>query len=336
MIQKPQVLDDEVTPEHELVVHRRDELEAILDDLRPRSGQDVTGHSYLIGPAGVGKTMVAKVGLEKLRADGVDFRSAYVNCWEHYERNDILFEVADSLLSEVIHRMSTPRGDLISALDDEPDAPRYVILDEVDQLADKSILYDLHSRPNIKVIYIANTEEELFSNLDDRVVSRVGVGNRIEFEAYSVRELSSILEKRAEYAFTMGCYLSDQQLERMAQAADGDARRVIRILRVAAETAERESRSIIDQDVREAIPRALDQIRQKSIDQLNDHQRCLYDIIAEKGAIAPQAIIQTYRLRMEDPRSDRTVRSYLSKMSQYRLIESDGKTRSKTYSLYEE
>lgn len=334
MIQKPHVLDDEVTPEHELVVHRRDELEALLHDLRPRR-EDVTGHSYLIGPAGVGKTMVAKVALEKLREDGVDFRSAYVNCWEHYERNDILFEVADSLLSEVFHRTSTPRGDLLSALADDPDVPRYVILDEVDQLADKRVLYDLHRRPNIKIVYIANTEEELFANLDDRVVSRVGVGNRIEFDAYSVSELAAILRKRAEYAFG-GCFLSDQQFEQMARAADGDARRAIRILRVAAETAERESRSITDADIEAAIPRALDQIRQKSIDQLNDHQRCLYNIIKEKGEISPRALIQTYRLRMDDPRTERTVRTYLSKMCQYRLIKSKGSTRSKRYLLYEE
>ena len=64
----------------------------------------------------------------------------------------------------------------------------------VDQLQDEDVLYDLYRTRGISMILIANQETELFTRLDDRLVSRLHAATRIRFEKYELEELVSILE----------------------------------------------------------------------------------------------------------------------------------------------
>jgi Cdc6-like AAA superfamily ATPase len=72
-----------------------------------------------------------------------------------------------------IHRQSTPKGVLLDRIRDYNGPPYVVILDEVDQLEDKSLLYDLYRIRNLTMILIANQEEELFSEIGNRLTSRL-------------------------------------------------------------------------------------------------------------------------------------------------------------------
>jgi len=91
-------------------------------------------------------------------------RAIYVNCWRNYTRFRTLYQILDDLGATIdIHRQSTPHDELVDRLQ-QHDGPRtVVILDEVDQLEDPSVIYDLHSLPQFALICIANKEEELFS-----------------------------------------------------------------------------------------------------------------------------------------------------------------------------
>jgi len=324
MLSEAHVLDEEAVPEQDLVVHRRDELDRLLQALSPAE----TGPSdlcYLLGPTGTGKTMLAKLVLDRLENDETmpTVDTAYVNCWNHHERTDILFQVVDAMRDAPIHRRSTGRSELLDYLHDEPGHPEYVILDEADQLSDKRILYDLHETSNLNVVLVANNEDALFAEIDDRLRSRLAVGRRIECGSYSAQQLSAILQKRTEFVLgSPGRRYSRQQLDAIAANADGDARVAIRALRVAIEAGA--SKRLADEEIERALPEARDQLRQKSRDQLRDHQLKVLEVVEDQdGPLTSTEIAKRYRERVgdEDARTKRTVRTYLTKLEQYNHIE---------------
>lgn len=83
--------------------------------------------------------------------------------------------------------------------------------------------------------------------------------------------------------------------------------------------------------VENALPNARQEIRQKNLDALTDHQRKIYDIIDEYGELAPGDLYSEYRSRVENPKSNRTVRNYLQKMIRYNLVTAEGSTQDRSY-----
>jgi Cdc6-like AAA superfamily ATPase len=120
----------------------------------------------------------------------------------------------------------------------------------------------------------------------------------------------------------------------IADAAAGDARTAIGILRNAARTAHRDRYTEISEAVIEAaIPEAKSEIQNKSLSKLTDHQHTLYEIIEDAGEIDPGALYDRYTDRVSDPKTKRTMRNHLQKMEHYNLISAEGATRGRTYQL---
>ena len=63
------------------------------------------------------------------------------------------------------------------------------------------------------------------------------------------------------------------------------------------------------------------------------HQRVVYDIVRDHGPLGPNEIHDHYTQAVDDPRTKRTVRTYLSKIAQYNLLEAEGTSRDREYSL---
>jgi len=74
-------------------------------------------------------------------------------------------------------------------------------------------------------------------------------------------------------------------------------------------------------------------LTQKSLDLLTPYQRVVYDIVREHGPVGPSEIHERYSEEVDDPRTKRTIRTYLSKMEQYNLLEAEGTSRDREYSL---
>lgn len=209
------------------------------------------------------------------------------------------------------------------------------ILDEVDQLEDKDVLYDLYRTPGLSLILIANREEALYSDLNTRLQSRLQTAARIRFDTYSLDELTSILQDRARWALRDDA-VSERVLRRIADAAAGDARVAITTLREAARQARQDNLNRITRDmVAEAVPEAKAEIRQKSVDRLTPHQQVVYEVVIEAGEIQPSDLYETYRGCVDDPKSDRTVRNYLRKLERYNLVRAVGENRGRTYEFVE-
>lgn len=331
MITDARVLQPEFVPQD--VKHRPDEVSHLTDTLHPIiDGKGQPQPSVLFGPSGAGKTCIARHTVEQLREEVVDVDTQYVNCWEDYNRFKTLYQILDGINKTVdIHRQSTPRDELMERLRNYDGSHFVVILDEVDQLHDKDLLYELYRIPSLTMILIANREEDVFASLDQRLLSRLESCARIRFNRYSMSELVTILEDRVTWGLEPGV-IGDSEIELIADKAAGDARVAIGTLRNATQVARQHGHDKITSEViGEAVSETNSEIRQRTTDKLTEHQQTLYDIIQETSEITPSELYDQYTERVDDPKTKRTMRNHLEKLEQYNLIMSHGNTKARTY-----
>ncbi|AGB15322.1 orc1/cdc6 family replication initiation protein [Halovivax ruber XH-70] len=333
MIVDDRVLTEAFVPSE--VVHRHEEISRLSEAVEPLLSGGRADPAFLFGPTGVGKTCIARYTLDQLAERRPSIRVAYVNCWQEYTRFRVLYSLLEAVDQAYDVHRSTAQDELYGRLRSADEAPIVVILDEVDQLEESEVLYDVHRLPHVSVVLVANREEELFARFDDRVRSRFRAGTRVTLDRYGVDELVAILAERVRQGLEPES-VTDEQLRRIADAAAGDARVAIGILRSAATRAQgRGDDRLTDSLLEDAIPDARNAIRQKTIENLPTHQRTLYDVIDEHGEIEPSDLYEAYEDRADEPKTRRTVRNYLTKMAHYDLVEATGENRGRTYRIVE-
>jgi orc1/cdc6 family replication initiation protein len=330
MIRDARVLQPEFVPRD--IVHRTQEVNTLAAAIDPVTDGQQGETTLLHGPSGVGKTCIARYMTDKLHESVLDLNTQYVNCWEDYSRFKTLYRILEGISQTYdIHRQSTPRDELLERLRGYDGPPYVVILDEVDQLEDKRVLYELYRTQSLTMVLIANREDELFEPLNARLTSRLRTATRVEFKRYSVDELVAILRPRVRLGLREDA-VTTEQLELIANTAAGDARVGIEVLRVAARRATHEGLDAVSDDIiRNAVSEAKSEIRQRNVDRLTAHQQIIYEIISEHGDITPSDMYAEYRDRAENPKSDRMVRNYLKKMERYNLVRAEGHNRGRTY-----
>lgn len=332
MITDARVLKNEFVPNE--VQHRNAETNHLSAALEPCLAGEPAQDAFLTGPTGAGKTCIAKFAVGRLHEQVLDLRHAYVNCWQANNRFRILYRVLQELgRSADIPRQGTPTDELLDRLDEDTGTPTVVVLDEIDQLMDYRVLYDLYNVPNLAMILIANRETEVFSDMDDRIRSRLQSSRRIHFQRYSLDELVAILEARVRWGLADGA-VEAPHLEHIADIAAGDARVAIGTLRSAAQSAHQTGlERITDEIIQNVVSNVKDRIRQKNVEKLNEHQSILYDLIEQHEPIAPSELADRYEQQVDEPRTGRTIRNYLTKMEHYNLVRAEGNTTNRTYHL---
>ena len=328
MIWNARVLQDEFLPKE--VVHRHTQMNRIAGALEPVVEGDKPQNAFLVGPSGAGKTCIARYSLDRLQEQLLEVDTHYVDCWQHSKRFRVLYKVLEGVGTTYdIHR-STPHDEMLQRLE-TLDTPYIVVMDEVDQLEDKDVLRELYAIPNITMVLIANREEDVVATLDERIQSRLRSSEKIRFEKYGDDEIYSILQDRVRWGLDPEC-ISSGQLRRIAEAAAGNARDAISILRSAARRAELNDQETISNTlIEEAVPEARAEIRQKNVERLNAHQQALYNVICDVGEISPSDLHSRYEDVVDEPRTKRTCRNYLSKLQRYNLINAHGEGRSRVY-----
>jgi orc1/cdc6 family replication initiation protein len=337
MLQNARALRSEFVPRE--LQHRDHEHTALTDALDPLTTGNQADPVIITGPTGVGKTTLTKYTLERLQEAALGIETAVVNCWQHHSSYRALFRILDQLGRTIdVHRQSTPQDVLVERLR-EFDNDCVVVLDEADQLDDKGIIYDLRRMPQYTLVLITNREQDLFGDVDDRLRSRLHATRTIHFDPYSVDELVAILQARADAAFAHPDVIAATLLREIADAAAGDARVAITILREAAKTADRGGRDqITGNDVESAIPAGQQTVRDDTIEGLKPTQRLLYEIIEEYvseqgGPMEPSELYATYQEQADDPVGNRQVRRHLNKLDHYELITIRGSSRDRRYGL---
>ena len=66
------------------------------------------------------------------------------------------------------------------------------------------------------------------------------------------------------------------------------------------------------------------ELRQRSLGKLTDDQRPVYDVLLESGPSMPKDLYDRYARRADEPKTKRTVRTYLRKLEQYGLVKCEG------------
>ncbi|MFB6100713.1 MAG: Cdc6/Cdc18 family protein [Candidatus Nanohalobium sp.] len=312
------------------MVHREGERQEIARNLKPLVEGGNPENMLLYGPPGTGKTAMARYVVEELKEE-VFANSSYVNCFSQKSRFEIFYELLGQKLTTPRDGTSTEK--IVDMFEERVrKEPTVMIIDEVDQITDDEVLYELSRFHNVGMIFIAN-DQKVFSHFEDRVRSRLSGMRRIHFRRYDRKELKDILEARRKHGLKKDV-VSDEQLEEIAAKAGGDARIALNTLRFAAREAERQEKGeITDGIIDESVSEAFDENRLESLDRLNEHQKTAYSILQEEGEMQIGELYDRYQEEVDDPKSRRTLLRYLKKMVNYDILEMQGSTSSATYKL---
>ncbi len=317
------------------IIHRDGQMRVIRDNLAPLIDGERARHMFLHGPPGTGKTSMAKYVLEELKKQ-VSVYGCYINCWSYSTRFNILYTILHEM-GEIlsVHRKGTPVDELIEVLKRRVSKkPAVIILDEIDQLEDDKVLYDLLQYPNICLVAVGN-KETAFAEVDERIQSRLMAAERIDFPAYGTNELADILADRAEWGLLPNA-VTRNQLHRVANLARGDARVALMTLKTLAEDAERKDQDKIPEDaIGKAYERFTKQEQKEAMERLNGHQKLLLAIVGEKKSVKPDELYAEFEKRCKTEKleeiNERTVRKYLERLVRMKAVGSKGEGRWRVY-----
>ena len=231
-------------------------LSVVLREARP-------SNLVLFGKPGTGKTAVVKNVIERLRKKAkeleIDVIVPFINTKTANTAYKVLYEIAEDMgINKVekklqVHFTGLSMGEATDRILDFIQKKKFhviLVMDEIDSLVDKNgddILYNF-TRANericeggfISLIGISNSLT-FKDKLDPRVRSSLSEEEMV-FNPYTIEQLQRILSDRSKLAFNDDI-ISDAVINlcaAMAGKENGDARRAIDLLRVAAEIAERE------------------------------------------------------------------------------------------------
>lgn len=316
-----EALAESFLPTH--ILHRENVVKEIARCLFPALRNKSVNNLFIVGPTGVGKTVVVKWILDQHFSSN----SVYINCWQCRSEHKVLSEILHKL-GFVVHGRES-NDELIKKLE-KCKKKIIVCLDEVDQLKEPKILYTF-SRKEIGLILISN---HLFMNwdLDSRVKSSMLL-NEIEFKSYSHEELFDILKDRVGFALRPGS-INNTVLRTIALLSGGDARIGLLTLKAAARNAAAKRLSQITiEEVKEAIKGAKRLKLSYLLKKLNQHQHVIYEILRKNVRMESGKLYKEYSKSMGEPVVSRSYRTHMKRMVELGLIKVEGTGRWKRFEI---
>ncbi|RLJ02721.1 MAG: cell division control protein Cdc6 [Candidatus Aenigmatarchaeota archaeon] len=284
------------------ILHRDEQIMSIAKVLAPALKLEQPSNLFIYGTTGTGKSVVIKHIFSELKSTNTtNLKPVYINC-KLKKTADTEYRMLAYILRELnfpVPETGLPTESLYNKLFELIDEKEQIILlalDELDALVKKigdGLIYNLTrintELKNAKISIIGISNDLSFTDdLDPRVRSSLSE-EEIIFPPYNALQLKDILQQRAKIALKPGV-CSEGVIEKCAAIAaqeQGDARRALDLLRVAAELAERnEDKKITEKHVDLAEQKLeLDRVTELAKTQPRHSQLTLYSILKlfEKG-----------------------------------------------------
>jgi len=325
IIKNPNVLRHDYIPNR--ILHRNKQQELVTQSLIPLYQKSIPPNLLVYGKPGTGKTLVVNKVLKQIQ-DRVDKNSyrikiAITNAKDQSNLYNVLVDLGRQLglkskktpndklwlpstglsISEVFNR--------ILYIIEKNKINTVFVIDEIDHLAKlvdktgKDILYSI-TRANLKLkngslslVGISNdvSDVRFKEELDPRVISTLSE-EEIVFPAYETNEIKEILEDRVPIAFEENVVSAGalNLCASMACRQHGDARRAIKLLNVAAKTAELNQANLItDEHVRLASQRIEVDKESQQLDAFSLHEKLLVITIMKSPNISTGDIYSAYK-----------------------------------------
>ena len=322
IIKNPNVLRHDYIPDR--ILHRDKQQELVTQALLPLYKKSIPPNLLVYGKPGTGKTLVIKKVLTQIQ-NRVDKNShqikiATTNAKDQSNLYNVLVDLGRQLglkskkttndklwlpstglsISEVFNRIlySIEKNKINTVF----------LIDEIDHLAKlidktgKDILYSI-TRANLKLkngslslIGISN-DIRFKEQLDPRVISTLSE-EELVFPAYVTNEIKEILEDRIPLAFEENSVSSGalNLCASMACREHGDARRAIKLLDVAAKTAElNQDVSITDEHVRLAAQKIEIDKEAQQLNAFSLHEKLLVIVIMKSPNISTGDVYSAYK-----------------------------------------
>jgi archaeal cell division control protein 6 len=327
--------------------HREHQIRQVAEVLAPALRGDIPSNLLIYGKIGTGKTaVVAQVRQDLQRRSDTAGHLTFitVNCGNLDTPYSLLQTIGNSIAPTEAERIPTGWSlDRVQAamrgLMDARGGTVILTLDEIDRLVARSgdgVLYTLSqlntelAAARLVIVGISN-DLKFTNNLDARVRSRLNE-EKILFPPYDAPMLQDILRERAKEAFRDGV-VDAGVIERCAAYAaleNGDARRALALLRLAAEMAERDRAKRITSDhVVKAKSRLEQDIILECVRTLPPHCKVLLFAILQayerrRGGVLTGEVYDSYtrisqRLGLQ-PLHARSISNYLSELENLGLI----------------
>ena len=322
LVKNPNVLRHDYIPER--ILHRDKQQELVTQSLIPLYKKSIPPNLLVYGKPGTGKTLVINKVLNQIQ-NRVDKNShrikiATTNAKDQSNLYNVLVDLGRQLglgpkkttndklwlpntglsISEVFNR--------ILYVIDKDKINSIFVIDEIDHLAKlvdktgKDILYSI-TRANLKLkngslslIGISN-DVRFKDELDPRVISTLSE-EELVFPAYETNEIKEILEDRIPLAFEENTVSSGalNLCASMACREHGDARRAIKLLDVAAKTAElKQDKSITDEHIRLASQRIEIDKESQQLNAFSLHEKLLVITIMKSPNVSTGDVYSSYK-----------------------------------------
>jgi cell division control protein 6 len=306
---------------------------------------------FLFGEPGTGKTAVVRKVIEHLekKADELktNVKPVNVNAKGASTAYKILYEIAEETglnMEDKSKRVpftglsiGEATGRILQFIQQKK-LGVILVIDEIDSLVDKSgddILYSF-TRANqqmtkggfISLIGISNSLD-FKDKLDPRVRSSLSEEEMV-FKPYSVDQLRQILHERSKIAFNQGA-ISEAAINlcsAMAGREHGDARKAMTLLRVAAELAERENATKVDEKhVRAAEEKIEKNAPYDLLKEAPTHMKLVVLAITKSKDAYTGDVYDAYTLLCkhmdQEPLTQRRVTQMISRLDQLGMVATD-------------
>ncbi len=311
--------------------NRMKEIDSIFGIVTESLRGNVT-HILITGQPGTGKTASVKFIFRRLRQEN-DGLFCYVNCFNKSTKMAVLYSMILDYFKEKrpTRKMPSRRGiaydELLDSLKSELEKTNtnvVVCLDEVDQLEETELIYDLTRTMleggGIQIIGISNNPF-IFKDLDPRTKSSLYPLREISFSTYTKDEMKEIINARVDEAFRENVIDEDavDYLAKFTTEKKGDVRIARETLIRAGELAGTTSNEKVHiYHVKEILDktrhaRAIDVLKS-----LSKRERFILRLIPAKGTHYPQL----YRLykSTDGKLGDRMLRNHLQKFHNLKLV----------------